>query len=139
MLTRLRPLGALLVGGLPLAACSVDAFTYTVGTYGTVKETHVHLGCQDTYEVFDRPERGTLLVVTTPLNEVILDACGGPASRLTGPERMRRAASIFLDERSNRPGCAVTSEQPVDALHTEYAYRCAGPPPPAARSRRRAG
>ena len=139
MLTRLRPIGALLVACLPLAACSVDAFTYTVSRYGTVKETHVHLGCRDTYEVFDRPERGTLLVVTTPLNEVILDACGGPASQLTGPERMRRVAAIFLDERSNRPGCTVTSTTPVDALHTEYVYRCDGPPPPALNRPRRAG
>lgn len=139
MPTSLCRIGALLLAGLALAACSIDAFTYTVGTYGTVKETHVHLGCRDTYEVFDRPERGRLLVVTTPLNEVILDTCGGPASQLSGPERMGRAAAIFLDERSNRPGCAVVSAKPIDALHTEYAYRCDGAPSPAVKRSRRGG
>ena len=132
-------IGALLLAGGALAACSVDAFTYTVGRYGTVNAVHVHLGCHDTYEVFDRREDGTLIVVTTPVNEAVLDACGEGAAGLARPERLRRGAEIFLSETTDRPDCRITRETEITPYHREFAYRCpsAAPPEPIKRARRR--
>lgn len=112
-----------------LGGCSFDAFTYTVDRYGTVKERQVHLGCNDAYEVFDRPDAGSLLVVTNGANETLSGLCGGLAE-LPKPERMRRVARVFLDETTDRPACRITREAEVTSLHTEFNYRCPALRPP---------
>ena len=116
-------LAAMLLAALP--GCSFDAFTYTVGRYGNVVGVMVTLRCRDTYEVLDRPEAGTLLVGTNPLNEVIV-ACldGGPDATT----RQREVARIFLTEKSGRPLCRVASERDVTVTHREFSYRCPDDP-----------
>lgn len=117
-----------------LGGCTVEAFTYTIDRYGTVKATHVHLGCRDTYEVFDRPADGTLLVTSGPVNEAVADLCDGGVARLSTPQRLRRAAEIFLAETTLRPDCRIAGERPVSGNHVEFTYRC---PTVAGRSARR--
>jgi hypothetical protein len=112
------------------AGCTVEAFTYTVDRYGTVKARQLRLGCDDTYEVYDRG-RGALLAVTHPLNEEALGACGGVAG-LPKAERLRRVARIYLEETTDRPECAIRRETEMTPLHTEFEYRC--PAPRAARA-----
>ncbi|NNM71835.1 hypothetical protein [Enterovirga aerilata] len=110
-----------------LAGCSIDAFTYTIDRYGEVKSVHVHLGCKDTYEVYDRPEARSFVVVTNGVNEALLNSCGGLAGLPTA-ERMRRVAEIYLEETSARPQCRITRESALTDFHTEYGYRCPEPP-----------
>jgi hypothetical protein len=120
--------GLLALGAAALAGCTVDAFTYTIDRYGTVKARQVHLACHDTYEIYDRPDAGTILVVTNALNEAMASACDEPSSAtLPKPERMRRVAKIFLEETTDRPECGITRENPVTDLHTEFSYKCPAP------------
>lgn len=119
-----RRLGVSAAVAVACTGCSIDTFTYTVDRYGTVNARQVHLGCHDTYEVFDRPDAGLLLAVTNPLNETLASACGGPVEGLPREERLRRTARIFLEETSDRPLCRITRETPLSDLHTEFAYRC---------------
>lgn len=128
MTTHLRRIAWLAVMAA-LGGCSFDAFTYTVDRYGTVKERLVRLGCNDAYEVFDRPDAGALLVVTNGANETLSGLCGGSAE-LPKPERMRRVARLFLNETSDRPTCQITRETDVTPVHTEFNYRCPAPRPP---------
>ena len=110
---------------------------YTIERYGTAPVVQVHLGCHDTYEVYDRPDAGAMLVSTNPLNEGISDLCKSGAAQLPKAERMRRVAGIFLEESSKRPACRITSETPLSPLQTEFNYRCPGPvaaPAPARRA-----
>jgi hypothetical protein len=92
--------------------------------YGTSAAAQVHLGCHDTYEVFDRADAGSFLVATNGVNEGISGLCEGSAA-LPREERMRRVARIFLDETSNRPTCRITRETPLNPLQTEFNYSCA--------------
>ena len=61
---------------------------YTMERYGTAPVAQVHLGCHDTYEVFDRPDAGALLVATNALNESLAAVCGEGASGLPREERL---------------------------------------------------
>jgi hypothetical protein len=100
----------------------------------------MHLACHDTYEVYDRPEAGTMLVVTNPLNESLGLVCDEGATGLPKEERMRRVARLFLDEPSSRPTCTISRETPLTPLRTEFSYRCpvpGAPATPAPTSRRR--
>ena len=115
--------------GLGLCACSFDAFTYTVDRYGTVKARQIHLGCRDTYEVFDRPSGGTLLVTTNAVNESLASLCGTPTEVLPREERTRRVARIFLDEARDRRDCRITGTTPLSGWHVEFAYACGTAPP----------
>lgn len=141
MTSALRRLAVLAAISAACAGCSFDAFTYTVDRYGAVNARQVHLGCHDTYEIYDRPDAGTILVVTNPINEVMAGACSEPGLvTLPRPERMRRVAHIFLEETTDRPQCRITREGEVTEQHTEFGYQCAAPPrlnPAAAKSKRR--
>jgi hypothetical protein len=131
----LRILSATLI--LPiLGGCSVDTFTYTINRYGEVKGTHVHLGCHDTYEVFDRKDAGSFVVVTSGLNEALVDTCGSFAG-VPQAERTRRIADIYLAETSARPACRVTRQTPLTDFHTEFSYSCPAPFASQPRIRRR--
>ncbi len=126
--TMLRRILAPILALSTLAGCSVETFTYTIDRYGEVKGIHVHLGCHDTYEVFDRRDAASLVVVTNGLNEAIVSSCSGLASLPPG-ERMRRVAEIFLVETSARPECRITRESRLTDFHTEFNYVCPGPRP----------
>lgn len=130
----LSRLGVLAIASLALAGCSFDVATYTIGRYGEVKGVHVRLGCHDTYEVFDRPDAGSLVVVTNAVNESLV--CDG-ASALPRAARMRRIAEIYLGETTDRPTCAVVREAELSPVHTELQYRCAGQDRPRVVPRRR--
>jgi hypothetical protein len=119
-----------------LAGCSVDAFTYTMNRYGEVKGLRVRLGCNDAYEVFDRKEANSLVVVTNAVNEALMNSCSGLAG-LPRAERMRRVAGFYLEESAGRPECRVTGENPITEFHTEFSYRCQGPRTPREEVRRR--
>ena len=119
--------------GAALAGCSIDTFTSTIERYGTVKARQVHLGCHDTYEVYDRPDAGTILVLTNGVNEALAGLCADGSAAPARPERMRRVARLFLEETSDRPQCGVVRETPVSEWQTEYGYRC--PALPALRRR----
>ena len=106
-----------------LAGCSVDAFTYTISRYGEVKGVRVRLGCNDAYEVFDKKEANSLVVVTNGINEAVINSCSGVAG-LPRADRMRRVAALYLDESAGRPECRVTGENPISEFHTEFNYRC---------------
>lgn len=108
---------------LVVAGCSIETFTYTIDRYGEVRGTHVRLGCQDTYEAFDRREARSVLVVTNALNEALSSSCSGPAG-LPRADRMRRAAEIYLAETSARPECRIARERELTEFHTEFSYRC---------------
>ena len=129
MRERLLAAAATALSAAFLSGCAVETFTYTIDRYGTVKSQHVHLGCRDTYEVFDRPDARTLLVTTGPINEGIATLCGGAVATLPTAERMRRAASLFLAETSERPECHVIREQPISDRHAEFGYSCPAPAP----------
>ena len=111
------------------AACSVEAFTYTVDRYGAVRARHVHLGCRDTYEVFDRPSVASLLVTTNALNESLASLCGTGPELLPKETRTRRVAQIFLDESTDRRDCRITRAAMLSDFHAEYGYSCATAPP----------
>lgn len=124
-----------LLAGLSTASCSFDAFTYTVDRYGTVSARQIHLGCRDTYEIFDRPAAGSLLVVTNGLNEALADTCATGPETLPKPARMRRAAELYLEETTTRPDCRIVRQEELSGFHTEFGYRC--PAPPAAKAETR--
>lgn len=113
------------------AGCTLQSFTYTVDRYGSVAGVSVRLGCRDTYEVFDRPEAATFIVITNGLNEVLVGCLdGGPPLA----ERQRQVAKIFLEEKSSRPQCRLLGDAELTPLHREFSYRCpasAFVPPPA--------
>ena len=106
---------------LALGGCAFEAFTYTIDRYGTAKGVNVRLGCEDTYEVFDRPEQRALLVVSGLVTELAVDACGSGAPLA---QRQRRIAEIFLGETTNRPLCRLGAETEVSPLHREFNYVC---------------
>ena len=108
-----------------LGACSFDAFTYSVGRYGTVKPVNVTLRCRDTYEVLDRPEAASLLVGTNPVNEALVGCFDGGPDVVT---RQREVARLYLVEKSNRPLCRVVDERDVTLTHREFFYRCPDDP-----------
>ena len=108
-----------------LGACSLDVATYTIGRYG----------CYDTYEVFDRPDAASLVVVTNGVNEA-LAACGDTAT-LPKQARMRRIAELYFTETTNRPFCQVRGEVELSPLVTEVAYRCSADPARAEVGKRR--
>ncbi|WP_375460222.1 hypothetical protein [uncultured Enterovirga sp.] len=114
-----------------LVGCSFDTATYTLDRYGLTKGVNVTLRCRDTYEVYDRPEAASLIVITNVLNET-LAACVDNGPPLA--ERQREVARIFLDEKTNRPLCTIVGETPLTAVHREFSYRC--PADPAAQSPR---
>ena len=116
----LRPVLASLVA-LGLGGCAIEAFTYTIDRYGTAKPVNVRLGCDDTYEVFDRPEQRSLLVVTGVVTELLVDACGSGAPLA---QRQRRIAEIFLAETSNRPLCRLSGDTEISPFHREFSYSC---------------
>jgi hypothetical protein len=121
------------------AACASPI--YTIERYGTAAAVPVHLGCHDTYEVYDRPDAGSMLVGTNPVNEGISGLCKSGSAGLPKEERLRRVAGIFLEETSKRPTCRVTRETPLSPLQTEFNYSCAPPgtaasPTPQQRPRR---
>ena len=110
-----------------VGACSFDAFTYTVDAYGGVRGTAVSVGCSAGYEVFDRPEKGTMLVATNVFTEAANGTCG------TGPlplaARQRQVAEIYLAETTDRPLCRLTRDQEITDRHREFGYTCpAGEP-----------
>lgn len=107
------------------AACSFDAFTYTNDRYGTVRGVNVSLRCRDTYEVLDRADAGTMVVVTNAVNEVLVGCLDGGPSR---EARQAEIARIFLDEKTNRPGCKIVSERSLSEFHREFSYRCPAEP-----------
>lgn len=117
-------LAGLLAGGL--GACSYEAFWYTSERYGSAKPVNVRLACRDTYQVFDRPDRSTLLVVTSPVTELV--ACSDRATPLL-PVRQREVATIFLAESTGRPLCRLTGDVEVTDLHREFTYACPAPAP----------
>jgi hypothetical protein len=119
-----------LAGLLALLCTGCATIVYESDRYGTAPSAQVHLACHDTYEVFDRVEAGTLLVVTNPLNENLHLICDEGATGLPKEERMRRAAHIFLEELSNRPTCTITRETPLLPYQTEFSYRCPVPGAP---------
>ena len=134
MLAPLRRIGSLAAVAALCAGCSFDAFTYTVDRYGTATARQVHLGCHDTYEIYDRPDAGLLLAITNGLNEALASACDGPGiATLPKEERLRRAAHIYLEETTDRPLCRITRETAITDLHTEFAYRCPAPGTPTPR------
>jgi hypothetical protein len=100
---------------------------YTIERYGAAGATQVHLGCHDTYEIYDRPDAGAMLVNTNLLNEGGSLVCKNGAAGLPKEERLRRAAGIYLEEISKRPICRITSETPLSPLQTEFNYRCTPP------------
>lgn len=114
---------------LSLGGCSFEAFTYTVDRYGAVRSKHVHLGCRDTYEVFDRPSAASLLVTTNALNESLASLCGTGPELLPKEARTRRVAQIFLDESADRRDCRITRATALGEFHAEYGYRCGTAPP----------
>lgn len=121
-LLRLCVAAALLAGA---GGCSLDAFTYTSDRYGTVRGVNMSLRCRDTYEVFDRPDAATLLVATNAVNEVLAGCIDG------GPPRAQRQAEVarlFLEEKTNRPGCRIVGEQELAEFLREFSYRCPADP-----------
>lgn len=114
-----------------LVGCSFDGFVYTSDRYGTVRGVNVSLRCRDTYEVFDRPDAATVLVVTNALNEVLVGCLdGGPSIA----DRQREVARIYLEEKTNRPLCRIVGDTWMSEFHREFSYRC--PADPAAASPR---
>ncbi|MGA0596019.1 hypothetical protein [Enterovirga sp. CN4-39] len=118
-----------------LTGCAVETFTYTMDRYGEVKGVRVRLGCNDAYEVFDRKDAASFVVVTNPVNEAVAGNCPGLAG-LPKAERRRRTAEIYLVETTSRPECRITRETPLTDFHTEYDYRCSDPRQVARASRR---
>lgn len=107
-----------------LAGCTFQTFTYTVDRYGTVGGVNVTLRCRDTYEVYDRPDARTFVVITNGLNEVLAGCLdGGPPL----PERQREVARIFLEEKTNRPECRLVGDVQLTPVHREFTYACEAP------------
>lgn len=113
---------ALIALGLPaIAGCSIETFSYVTDRYGSAGGPNVTLNCRDVYEVADRPDAGTMLVLTNVLNEALV-ACFGPGKPLA--MRQREAAQIFLAEKTNRPQCRIVAERDLTAAGREFTYRC---------------
>lgn len=133
MLRRFQPAGlkpglaslAVLLGG----GCAASVFSYEVTRYGTVAPVQMHLACRDTYEVYDRPDAGSLLVVTNALNESLSGLCGEGAAILPREQRMHRIAGLFLTETTDRPACRIVRERVLAPLQSEFDYVCPAPPP----------
>jgi hypothetical protein len=141
--TGLAKLGLASIATALCAGCAASVVSYEVERYGTVTGTQVHLGCHDTYEIFDRPDAASFLVTTNAVNESIAGMCGDGAAALPREERMRRVAHLFLEETTDRPDCRIVQERPLTSFQTEFSYRCPAPPPapkpatPAPRAARR--
>jgi hypothetical protein len=112
------------------AGCAASAFNYEVDRYGTVTAMQVHLGCHDTYEVYDRPDAASFLVGTSPANEAIAGMCSDRIAAMPQDERLRRVARIFLDETTDRPNCTILQDRPLSSYQLEFSYRCPAPPAP---------
>ncbi|TDR94472.1 hypothetical protein [Enterovirga rhinocerotis] len=124
MIRRLRI--ALAAGGLAfVGACANDSFTYTMERYGAVKGVTVKLRCRDAYEVFDRYDARSLIVVTNPVSELVGGCLEGGADRAV---RQREVARIYLEERAKRPLCRITRERDITGLQREFDYRCPDDP-----------
>lgn len=116
----LRPALAALISAA-CAGCAFEAFTYTTDRYGLAKPANVRLACRDTYEVFDRADLGSMLVVTNPLNEILVCGDGGLP---TLAQRQREVAEIFLAETSRRTLCRIGGDAEISDRHREFTYRC---------------
>ena len=106
-------------------ACSFGGFVYTNDRYGNVRGVNVSLRCRDTYEVFDRPDAATLLVLTNAVNEVLAGCIDGGPPRA---QRQAEVARIYLEEKTNRPGCRIVGEQELSEFHREFSYSCPADP-----------
>ena len=104
---------ALLACGLALLLGGCVA-SYELVRYNTAAVAQVHLGCNDTYEVFDRPDAGAFLVGTNVLNETLAATCRDGVGGLPLEARLRRAGGIFLEETSERPQCRITRATPLN-------------------------
>lgn len=126
----LRPLRALALASIGAALCAgCSTFAYTVDRYGRSNAVQMHLGCHDTYEVYDRPDALSMLVGTNALNETLAGVCDDAgAGALPREERLRRVARLFLDEPGARPDCRIVRATSVTAYATEFDYRCPAPP-----------
>lgn len=133
-MTRPRRLGVAALAGLIVAGCSIDAFTYISDRYGRVGPGSINLNCRDTYEVYDRPDAMTLLVVTNSVNEILVNCLDGGGPDLA--TRMRQVARIFFDEKTNRPQCRITGETELTIRHREFSYTCAASPVTSTKPRR---
>ena len=119
---------AILVGAVSLALGGCVA-SYELVRYNTAAVTQVHLGCHDTYEVFDRPDAGAMLVGTNVLNETLAATCSDGIGALPLELRLRRAAQIFLEEASDRPACRIAREAVLTPFQAEFNYVCPPPKP----------
>ena len=108
-----------------LGGCAVNSFSYGIARYGTAPAVNVVLRCRDTYEVLDRPDAGSLLVGTNPLNEVLAGCLDGGPDLLT---RQRQVVRIFFEEKTERPFCRVTQVRDLTPTHREFLYRCPDDP-----------
>lgn len=133
MLPGLRIATAILTAAPTLAGCSVDVYTYTLSHYGEVRGVHVRLGCDDTYEVFDRPDTSSFVIVTNGVNEAIAPCSDGATSPKEA--RMARIARTYLDETSARPQCRIVRQAELTPFHTEITYACGAGAKPAPRRR----
>lgn len=119
-LAALAGCAALLAGG-----CALDVATHTMGRYGIVRAVPVTLRCRDTYEVYDRPDLSSLLVVTNVLSEALAGCLdGGPPTA----ERQRQVARLYFEEKTDRPLCVIGADTALTAVHREFAYRCPADP-----------
>ena len=124
------PLAAATALGLLASGCT--GFAYLSKNYVSLAPQVVTIGCKDPYEVYDQRRVNKMLVVSNGLREVT--GCGiderfdGQAVEATRAKRLREAARTFLDETA-REDCKITGETVFSDLQTEFAYRCAVPPP----------
>jgi hypothetical protein len=125
------------LSALLCAGCAVTGIGYQMDRYGRAGATQIHLSCRDTYEVLDRPDANSMLVVTNSVNEAIA-LCEEGVSALPKDERLRRVARIFFEEApGNRSACRITGETPLSLFQTEFSYNCNPVVPPAAARRPR--
>lgn len=103
------------------AGCAFEGFTYTVDRYGSAKPANVRLACRDTYEVYDRADLGSLIVITNAVNEIL--ACGDDRVKPLA-QRQREVAEVFLAEVSKRPTCRLTGDAEITGRHREFTYGC---------------
>lgn len=112
-----------------VTGCADSPFAYSLQRYGTVRPVNVTLRCRDTYEVFDRPDAGTLAVSTNPVNEALVSCYDGGIPDLR--TRQREVARIFFEEKTAREKCRILGETALSPILREFTYIC--PVPAAAR------
>lgn len=128
MMQDLRRIALVAALGALVAGCVTDAdtFAHISGRYVTLKPQVVTIGCNEPYEVYDRREGRSMLVVSNALREVAgcgLDGVDPAASRRL---RFRAAAETFLRE-TRREACRLEREAVFTELMTEFPYTCPGP------------